>query len=97
MVDERFIVVNDTRIKDNKGEWNHSVIFTNKIDATRHCEWLNNKDTSFNKCIEQNTEYYTCLKKIKMIVESIGEFTSEIYTLEKLIQIKNLLKEVMKQ
>ena len=90
---ERFRVVDNTRVQDTKGEWKHIVRFNNRKDAVIHCDWLNKREQILSDCIKDNVEYYTCLEKIKWIVESIQEYTEEVYTLEKLIRIKKLLKE----
>ena len=95
MTTERFIIINETRIKDTKSEWNHTVQFNNRKDAINHCNWLNRKEKAFTESVIREAKYFTGLRKIGMICESIEDYTEEIYTLEKIIQIKKLLKEVI--
>ena len=83
--------------KTNNGKYQitgtkgYRVILDNKYDAMKHCEFLNNRE----QLVEQNQEYYTTLKKIKMITEQIKIGTGEIHILELAIKIQKLLEGVL--
>lgn len=73
------------------GTKGYRLVLDNKYDAMKHCEFLNNRE----QLVEQNQEYYTTLKKIKMLTEQIKIGTGEIHILELAIRIQKLLEGVL--
>ena len=73
------------------GTQGYRLILDNRYDAMKHCEFLNNRE----QLVEQNQEYYTTLKKIKMLTEQIKIGTGEIHILELAIKIQKLLEGVL--
>ncbi len=99
MSNERFIVRSDGRnyrIHDKQGNMKYGLIFNNRHDAHMHCQYLNQQYTELTKTCEENKQYRGCLLKIKGIVEQIHIETGEIHILTLAIQIKELIKEVLK-
>lgn len=95
MKENKFKVVAGHNAFRVSGFNNFSVTVNNKFDAVQLCGYLNGQDQLVNDYRERWTEYYTVLTKIRFIVDSIHQECGELHILEKCIQIKKLLKEVL--
>lgn len=72
-----------------------SIMVDNRFDATRLVEYLNTMDSLLDEHRSKRVVYYTVLKRIEFIVGGMHRECGELHILEKCIQIKNLLKEVL--
>ena len=92
---EKFTVVKKENGFQIRGVDGYQLLMSNRFDAEKHCEYLNQQEDIKNELLEDTIKYYTCLKKIKFLVDVIHQECGELNVLEKCIQIKNLLKEVL--
>ena len=72
-----------------------SIKVDNRFDAVQLCGYLNGQDKLISDYRNRYIEYYTALKSIQFVVDSIHRETGELHIVEKCIRIKELLKEVI--
>ena len=77
------------------GTKGYRIVFDNKQDAVKHCNYLNRQEEMMDQFREQNIKYYTTLSKIKLLTEQIHRETGELNILEVAIKIKELIRDVM--
>lgn len=77
------------------GTKGYRIVFDNKYDCIKHCNYLNKQESDLAVFRQQNIEYYTVLTKIKMLSEQIQSESGEIHILELAIRIKNLIKDAI--
>lgn len=79
-----------------RGTKGYTIRVDNRYDAEKHCNYLNRQEEQLDKYIEQNTEYYTVLTKIKMLTDRIHRESGELHILQLTIQIQKIINEVIK-
>ena len=73
----------------------YRILFDNRYDAVKHCNYLNRQEEMMEQFREQNIKYYITLSKIKLLTEQIHRETGELNILEVAIKIKELIRDVM--
>lgn len=77
------------------GTKGYRIIVDNRFDAEKHCNYLNRQEELLDKYIEQNTEYYTVLTKIKMLTDQIHRESCELHVIELAIRIRELIRSAL--
>ena len=77
------------------GTKGYTIRVDNRFDAEKHCNYLNRQEEQLDKYIEQNTEYYTVLTKIKMLTDQIHRESGELHVVELAIKIRKLIREAI--
>ena len=92
---EKFTVIDRNGKYTVTGFGGLSIRCDNRFDAVQLCQFLNGQDKLINDYRDRYIEYYTALKSIQFVVDSIHRETGELHIVEKCIRIKDLLKEVL--